>query len=228
MNTLQIQWLGAKIKRRAEGFETSDAPNRNGSRKDRVMAEKALPSPEVLRQLLSYDPATGALHWNERSVDWFTDGKRWKREANCDRWNTRYKGTPALSSIDKKGYFFGKVFSDLHRAHRIIWAMHYGECGGDFIDHIDGNRGNNRLENLRLVSRSVNARNAKCFSTNTSGFSGVKVKKTKTGVTYIARANIMGRDIYLGQFNEIEDAVAARRSFNDQHGFGPNHGRKHA
>lgn len=59
-------------------------------------------------------------------------------------------------------------------AHRVVWQLHYGEIpNGSEIDHIDGDRYNNKVENLRLVSPKRNKRNSGMYKSNTSGVVGV-------------------------------------------------------
>ena len=66
--------------------------------------------------------------------------------------------------------FKGERFS----AHRVVWILHYGKIDKQLqIDHIDGNRSNNHISNLRLVSQEINGRNQKLQSNNNTGISGV-------------------------------------------------------
>jgi len=68
-NALQSLPCGVESDGPAGACNTKSGPNRNGSYEDHVMAAKALPSPEVLRQLLRYEPDTGKLFWRERCED---------------------------------------------------------------------------------------------------------------------------------------------------------------
>lgn len=103
----------------------------------------------------------------------------------CLRWavniySGRYKNFlnvavgDVAGGIGNSGYFQVRKERKLQLVHRIIWEMHYGEIEVDkFIDHIDGDRTNNKLSNLRLVDRSGNARNQTARQDNTSGAVGV-------------------------------------------------------
>lgn len=112
-----------------------------------------------------------------------------------------------------------------YKAHRIIWKMIYGE-NPKFIDHIDGNPENNKLHNLRSVTKQTNAKNQRLRSTNTSGVNGVSWKEGKN----IWRVRVRERDthIHLGHFANFEDAVACRQAYDDANGYHPNHGKARA
>ncbi|WP_446719173.1 HNH endonuclease signature motif containing protein [Halocynthiibacter sp. C4] len=108
------------------------------------------------------------------------------------------------------------------RAHRVIWAMFYGRWPAKDIDHINGDRTDNRISNLRHVSRAENARNSSRSSANTSGRTGVyKVKKSGK---WNARIRVDGRFINLGFFKEFEAACAARAVAESKYGFSARHG----
>lgn len=184
--------------------------------------------PSVFAEFLSYDATTGLLTWRERDSKWFAISSSRSQHSSAQSWNRRYAGTPALSTPNNRGYLFGSVLKQLHTAHRVIWCLHHGAGADGFIDHIDGCKTNNRIDNLRLVSRSQNARNAKQFSTNSSGFTGVKLVNYPSGILYRARAHINGKDVHIGLFRSMEDAIAARTEFNAENGFWPNHGSKSA
>ena len=71
------------------------------------------------------------------------------------------------------GYIHVKINTKAHKAHRLVFLYHYGylpEC----VDHIDGNKTNNRIENLRAATKEENCHNQKIRSTNKSGCKGVK------------------------------------------------------
>lgn len=94
-------------------------------------------------------------------------------------------------------------------AHRVIYAIVYGEMPDGDIDHISRNRMDNRIENLRDVSRSENMHNSKKSKDNSSGFPGVGWHtQAQKWVAYIY---IDYRKIHLGYFEDLEDAVHARK-----------------
>lgn len=184
------------------------------------MAEKALPCPTLLRQLLRYEPETGRLFWKERPA-WMFPLERQEYRRRC--WNTRYAETHALSSLGANGYLNGRLFKRAVLAHRAIWAVVYGRWPRQQIDHIDGDKSNNSLRNLRQVSQADNLRNTKMNCDNKSGHTGVYwVNKTKKWQAQI----YSGRAINLGSFDKFDDAVKARLDAEEKFGFHPNHGKR--
>lgn len=172
-------------------------------------------TPELCRKLLDYDPVTGSFRWKPRASD-------------CGAhkaWNIKNSGKTAFTARDHGGYNYGSISNKKIRAHRAAWMMYYGEDipYGMQIDHIDGQRGNNRIANLRLVRPVDNSRNMKKSSRNNSGCVGVTLsKRTNKWRAYI---HVGIRHIALGSFHKIEDAVAARKAAEMEYGFHPNHGR---
>lgn len=86
--------------------------------------------------------------------------------------------------------------SKLYKVHRIVYVLFHGKIENDLVvDHIDGNPFNNRVENLRLVHKAVNHRNAKKFSNNTSGHAGVYWQEMNKGkhLYAVAEAMFMGK-----------------------------------
>jgi hypothetical protein len=93
---------------------------------------------------------------------------------------------------------------------------------GEEVDHVDGNKGNNRFDNLRIVNRSVNMKNKSIYTNNTTGVIGV----SRFGNRYRARINLDGKRFSLGLFDSVEDAAVARSAFEKEFGYCENHGRK--
>ena len=183
---------------------------------------KELPSPELLRKLLRYEPETGKLFWRERTPDLFKDGK-YSAERNCAAWNGAWSGKEAFTAIDGQGYKVGSIFCCDYTAHRVIWAMVHGEWPIKQIDHINGIRDDNRITELRDVTHEENSKNQKRPLTNTSGVVGVswygRVQK------WHARIQVGGKPKHLGYFTDFNEAVAARKAAEVKHGFHENHGR---
>lgn len=138
---------------------------------------------------LTADFESGTLTWRER-VDGF--GAQQNRKA----WNTRYAGKIA-GTVDKDGYMVVNRCGKLHRAHRILFEMAHGPIpDGLEIDHIDGNRRNNSLSNLRLATRSQNSSNSVKRSDNASGFKGVCLHKPSG--KWVAYITIAGKRKHIG------------------------------
>lgn len=185
------------------------------------MANKPLPSQEALRQLLSYDPQTGKLHWLPRGPAWFTDQEYRTAEVQAKVWNGRNAGREAFTASDKKGYLQGQICRYHTTAHRVIWAWmrdEWPEC----IDHIDGCGTNNAAHNLRKVTKAENAQNMARPRTNKSGAVGVRLQK-KTGQW---EAHIGGGTTYqfIGTFGCRAAAMVARKKVEIERGYHKNHG----
>jgi len=191
------------------------------------MGRRALPSPEILRELLRYEPETGKLFWRQRNEKWFKptpymDGTRsagWAKR----NWNTKFADKEAFTHIDRKGYRKGAVLSVNCCAHRIAWSIFHGEDAPEFIDHINGNASDNRIENLRAATCQDNARNAKLYSSNKSGTPGVMWEDSHKA--WAVKINIAGKQRRIGRFKLKADAISARKAAERAHGYHPNHGR---
>lgn len=175
------------------------------------------PSPEILRQLLTYEPETGFLFWKHRPAEFF------KREQDWKSWNVKYANTRGFTALTIPGYHYGAIFGRMYFAHRVGFAIYNGHWPKQTIDHINGIITDNRIVNLRDVSRADNQRNQKLPNTNTSGVIGVSWNKTKN--KWQAGIKVGGRNRYLGRFDDKEEAVAVRRQAEKDLGFHPNHGR---
>lgn len=202
-----------ECKRPAVASHLPDQPNRNGSHEDHVMANRQLPSPEVLRQLLRYEQETGKLFWKERGREMFSSHRDFKK------WNTRYAGAEAFTS-PSHGYRAGAIFHHTHRAHRVIWSIVHDDPGTMVVDHINGDRSDNRIANLRLVSQQENTKNCGLKSNSRYGNFGVRKNRHK----WNARISVGGRDVFLGSFSTLDDALKARREAEAKYGYHENHG----
>jgi len=127
----------------------------------------------------------------------------------------------------------GRVFGDGYRqvyvngcgylAHRIVWLMATGSEPKGNIDHINGNRSDNRVENLRDVPQSDNQKNRGISSNNTSGVSGVYYEKARK--KWKATVYAGGKRAVQKRFNTLDDAsefvqfVRSELGFSDRHGF---------
>jgi len=112
-------------------------------------------------------------------------------------------GTPHIMGyvsihIDGKGYL----------AHRLAWFLHYGAWPSKGLDHIDGDKLNNRIENLRDVGQKINGQNKKRPNSNNKlGLLGVSMNAK--GTRYIAFIKIDGKQRYVGSYLTAEEAAAA-------------------
>lgn len=180
------------------------------------MTKKDLPSPELLRKLLRYEPNTGKLFWKERPVDMF------KTERASNIWNARFPKTEAFTAKDTYGYKHGSIFGNLYRAHRVIWCIYHGNWPKDQIDHVNLIRCDNRIKNLKSVDQSQNMRNRPMRKDNKSGFNGVHWCERSN--RWKSQIRLDGRVTSLGYFSIKEDAIDARIKAEVGQGYTERHG----
>jgi len=140
---------------------------------------------DLLNEIFTYDPETGVL---ERKVpSKFDNGIRSVSGKNC--------------------YVHVRVSDKVHQSHRVIWLMVYGHIPkGMAIDHINGDKGDNRLSNLRLSTWPENTRNQCLAKDSSTGFKGVNA----VGSSFRARLNTPSGRKNLGCF---PTAAAAARAY---------------
>ncbi|MBT0780540.1 HNH endonuclease [Paracoccus sp. pheM1] len=164
-------------------------------------------APAILRQLLRYDAQTGKLFWRQRGSEWFKQSPRRSRQHACANWNSRYAGSEAFTAMGDDGYLRGRVLGTAYLAHRVIWALETGEWPQEQIDHSNGDRADNRRENLREATPSENTRNRSVQSNSKSGVKGVSWEKRRG--KWRSTIKLHGKQTHLGQFDTIEAARAA-------------------
>jgi hypothetical protein len=140
---------------------------------------------EYLASLFSYDPETGLI----------TRLVRRSRNALVG---------DVIDCLHSAGYFHTQLNGKRLLAHRLAYFLHTGETPQE-VDHKDLNRQNNRFENLRGASSSLNKYNIPLKSNNTSGFKGVHYCKSKRRFT--AQIQVDGKYIHLGRFKTAEEAA---------------------
>lgn len=173
--------------------------------------------PSELHDMFAYNPDTGLLTWKVKLAN---DPAKL---SEVRRWNARYAGKPAITANDGKGYSRGHVRGNMLYAHRIAWAMIYGDWPAGEIDHINGDPADNKICNLRSVTKSQNMRNQKRHKSNTSGATGVHWNKHRR--RWVARILHEKKIKHVGSFHKLEDAMRARRQAEEKYGYHPNHGR---
>lgn len=167
--------------------------------------KKEPPPIEWLKTQLSYDPETGDFSWL------------------CKK---QGRGLGKAGHLDKDGYFrtamrYNNQKHDLQLA-RVAFALMVGRwpiC----IDHINGNRTDNRWFNIREVSQAENSKNQKVYKNNTSGVPGVRWIKDKN--KWGSRIRHAGKVHSLGHYQCFFEAVCAKKSAELRYGFHENHGR---
>lgn len=134
-------------------------------------------SAEKVRELFSYDPSTGVLTRNVKT-------------------NSNAKAG-SVAGTTSSAYITVSIDGKLYPAHRLAWLHTFGVWPAHHIDHIDGDKKNNKLANLRDVTRSTNMQNRKSAqSNNQSGLAGAM----KNGSGWMARIRVAGANKYLGTF----------------------------
>lgn len=170
-----------------------------------------------LAAVVRYDPETGHFFWLPQTPDMFKDTKRLSAVRGCEMWNRRWAGRQ-LTSKNDEGY--PVIHHRSHRgvlAHRLAFFIVHGYCPR-IIDHIDGDRANNRIANLRAADETINARNRhKRSPRNVSGKSGVHWWEKYQ--VWQARIKVDGKYHYLGSFRDKDEAIAARIKAEGEFGF---------
>lgn len=183
---------------------------------------------DTLRRFLDYDPSKGTFTWRERSEDCFktpdSSSIRGRRDIMAKVWNTKWAGKPAFTTL-RCGYVVSPVKGTHLYGHRAAWAHYYGEWPPDEmeVDHVNGDRADNRIENLRLVTPAENSKNKRLQKINTSGCSGVMWATSRE--RWEASISDSGKHIHLGSYHTKEEAVAARRAAEKVLGYHEKHGR---
>ena len=141
---------------------------------------------ERLKELLAYDEITGLFSWVSKP--------------------NRNTKIGSIAGTLSRGYIQIRIDKQAYLAHRLAWMYVYGKFPADFIDHIDGDKSNNRLSNLRTASMSQNRQNiSKPTRTSKTGAKGVCPHRSK----YRSSITIDNKYIFLGDYNTILEAAAA-------------------
>lgn len=151
---------------------------------------------DQVREALDYCASTGVFRWR-------------KRVANTPphkAWNTKYAGTVA-GCLTNRGYREVSLFDRKYFAHRLAWAHFYGVWPTAEIDHIDGDKLNNAIANLREATRQQNQCNCGPSRVNTSGFKGVTFHKRRG--KWLASIKSYGQTHELGFFTDPAEAHRA-------------------
>lgn len=162
-----------------------------GIRQEQRDTNQKLTPISLLRQWYYYHPESGAISLAPNSL--------------------RKSGKP-IGQITKNGYMAVRVtdetgISRRFMVHRIAWALYYGRWPDIHIDHINGDRSDNRISNLRAATNSQNSMNRSCHSNSLTGIKGVTWDKQRK--KWMARLNKGGKFINLGRFETSDEAKMA-------------------
>ncbi|EOZ0650999.1 HNH endonuclease [Cronobacter malonaticus] len=157
------------------------------------MADKSkripLPSREMLLSIFNYEASKGELWWRESGFN-------------------RQMDVPC-GYVSGGGYLSVKINGRLCSVHRLIWKMHM-DSEPQHLDHVNGNRLDNRIENLRPAIRNENNRNISVTRANTSGYIGVRFDARYK--RWVAQIKIERKAIFIGSY---ETKVEAVHAYND-------------
>lgn len=151
------------------------------------MKKKSVLTQARLKELLAYDPDTGIFRWLKTGP-----GRR----------------LDLVAGYESNGYIQITIDSKHYYVHRLAWLFTHGYMPENDIDHIDRDKANNRLDNLREVSQTCNNRNTGNPRDNTSGVKGVYWHRQRN--KWRAQICINGKKKHLGYYENFDDAVRAR------------------
>lgn len=152
-------------------------------------------------QNLTYDLIREYFHYDPDSGDFISARKNCKRILLGD----------SVGTISKKGYRVIQFRGKLYQAHRMAYLYMTGSWPENVIDHINGNRSDNRWSNLRNATHGQNKTYSKRNKNNKSGKCGVSKRVYPSGkIVWGVRINIDGKETHLGFFSSFEEAKNVR------------------
>lgn len=163
---------------------------------------------DELKSRLFYNPETGEFTWLNNPLAPL-------------RWNNRYPGKKA-GALMTIGYILIRINKKPFLAHRLAFLYFYGFMPEE-VDHVDGNRSNNKISNLRAANRSINMKNLCRNTANKSGTTGVRWDDGRK--KWAAYIQVNGKSVAPKRFKTRKEAEEYRKQLEQQHGFHENHGR---
>lgn len=158
---------------------------------------------DLLKHLFDYDKENGNLIWKTKP-------------------SQNVKAGDVAGTICKNSYIQICINKKIYLAHRLVFLMHKGYLPKT-LDHINGDRADNRIENLRPVTASQNQHNRRLNANNTSGYKGVRWNKASK--KWMSGLKLEGKYMYLGLYDNIEEAAeVVRKAREELHGNFANHG----
>ena len=151
-----------------------------------------------LKELFSYDEATGDLRWNVKSA-------------------RRVKIGDIAGTKTPNGHIQIRVDDEVYLAHRLVWTYMKGYHSEYDIIHIDGVKSNNKIDNLQEKTHQCVIRNIGNYSNNVSGVKGVS-KIRRSGKWY-ACIRVNRKNINVGLYTKFADAVKARYEAEERYGW---------
>lgn len=157
---------------------------------------------ERLKERLDYNPDTGIFNWKVpiRGIVFGSEA----------------------GSLNDQGYLIISVDGRRYRAQRLAWLYMYGNHPIGIIDHIDRNRLNNSIHNLRDIPKSENQKNLSKHKNNSSGYNGVRWYNALN--EWHVQIQVDKKKIHIGYFENLEEAINARKKADKLYNFTDNHG----
>lgn len=159
-----------------------------------------------LHKLFVYDPNTGVVFWARRTADQFPSGRKYSAERRAKSWNARHAGKP-VGTDNGAGYLTTNISRKSYKVSRIAFALHNGRWPAGFIDHIDGDRKNNRADNIREATPEMNSRNRDVHRDAIPGVVWYKPSRKWRAQIWAKQKNHC-----LGYFDCWAEALLARKS----------------
>jgi len=141
---------------------------------------------DLLRSIFRYDKEEGKLYWKISRSKCIKEGDE-------------------AGMLTGAGYRRVYISDRLYMVYRVIWLMYHGEVPKGQIDHINGVRNDNHIDNLRVVSHSENQRNASIRKDNNTGTTGVF--RSSRGSSFEVRISVEGKQKHIGTFASLEEAI---------------------
>ncbi len=141
---------------------------------------------QELREVVSYDPMTGIFVWVKPA-------------------SFRVKPGDCAGCVEPRGYIGMVINYQRYRAHRLAWLYMHGVMPDGEVDHMDGDKSNNAIANLRVVTTKQNRENTRLQCNNTSGVRGVYWDKRRE--KWMARVQHHRKWIFLGRFDSLDRAT---------------------
>lgn len=182
---------------------------------------------EQLKSLVHYDPETGIFTWLPRPREMFN------HEIPFVCWNARFVGKP-IGTKHKSGDLFYLRFKiridgrdQFIFCHNAAWLYVTGRYPHGVVDHKNRNSLDNSFSNLRLVNQAINCKNKRMHKNNTSGVNGVSWYDYKRSgkPRWVVKACVNWKSQHIGYFDDLFEAICARKSFDAKHGFTEDHGK---
>ena len=172
---------------------------------------------KIIQESLTYDPISGLFKWNDdRPLEHF------KSIAAYHSWKKMNAGKVICPSVYKSRYLRAQICQKTYYLHRLAFVFMEGRLPAG-VDHLDGDKRNNRWVNLDEKVSAGNNLNKSLHKNNTSGVCGVSWS-TKKGKWHVA-GKLNGASVFLGLFDDLQLAKAVRQKWETDSGFTERHGK---